>query len=166
MQRVIDPVEILYLSFMERWQRTAPSDRRQGYLDGETARNTQTARLVFLLEKIAAGNDENIYSTLAVHSRRKRAEGDSYISKDPTWMKQATPIAHSKGWFFEACTSLKQKKEKVLHHLGKLGLSAAFCESAEDFVEGKRIDQYFPTEAEEPAVWEQIRKWEEQHKDD
>jgi hypothetical protein len=164
MQRVIDPVEILYLYFMDRWQRTAPPDRHGGYLDGDPARNSQTARLVFMLRKIAAGNPERHYGTLAVYSRRERAEGDSYISKDPTWMKEPADLGD--GWYFEGCTSLPQKQQKVLHYLGKLGLSPEFCQAAEDFVANKPIDKYLPTEAEEPAVLEKIRKWGEQHKDD
>ena len=149
--RVTEPVEILYLSLMHRWQRTAPPDRHEGLLDGEPARNTQTARLIYVLQKIAAGNAERVYSTLARYSRRN--DGQSYVSKDPSWMEQPFPLGD--GWFFEGCTSLVQK-HSVVHQLSKLGLSGAFGQAVEDFVAHKPIEQYFPTEAEEEQILAKI----------
>lgn len=152
--RVIHPVEILYLSLMHRWERTAPDDRHEGLLDGKPARNTQAARLVYVLQKIAAGNAERVYSTLARYTRRN--DGESYISKNPAWMEQPFPL--SDGWFFEGCTSLIQK-HAVVHNFSKLGLSGAFSQAVEDFVAHKPIDQYFPTEAEEEKVLAKITEW-------
>lgn len=149
--RVADPVEILYLSLMHRWDRTAPPDRHEGLLDGEPARNTQTARLVYVLQKIAAGNVERVYSTLARYTRRN--DGESYISKNPSWMEQPFPLGD--GWFFEGCTSLVQK-HSVVHNFSKLGLSGAFGQAVEDFVAHKPIEQYFPTEAEEERILAKI----------
>ncbi len=35
-----EPVELLYLSLMLRWERSAPPDLHEGRLDGEPERNT------------------------------------------------------------------------------------------------------------------------------
>jgi hypothetical protein len=77
-----DPVEILYLSLMHRWWKTAPPDSHERHLDGEIARNTQITRFAYLLQKVAAGkNEDHIYQTLARYTRRN--DGESYISQDP-----------------------------------------------------------------------------------
>lgn len=160
--RVTEPVEVLYLTFMHRWQRTAPPDQHLGELDGKPARNTQTERLALVLRNIAVGpNAEQVYSTLARYTRRK--DGNSYVSKDHSWMEQPHLLSH--GWYFEACTSLVQK-QAVLHNLGRLGLSGAFSQAAEDFVADLPIERYFPTEADEPTVLAKIRAWEEKQEDD
>lgn len=149
--RVTNPVEILYLSLMHRWQRTAPIDRHEGLLDGKPARNTQTARLVYVLQKIAAGNVEHVYSALARHTRRN--DGESYISKNSSWMENPFPLGD--GWFFEGCTSLAQK-HFVVQQLSTFGLSGAFGQAVEDFVAHKPIEQYFPSEEEEEQILTKI----------
>ena len=156
--RVTDPVEILYLSLMHRWQRTSPLDRHEGLLDGKPTRNTQTARLVYILQKIAIGNVERVYSTLARYSRRN--DGESYVSRNPSWMEQPYPLGD--GWFFEGCTNLVQK-QSVVHNLSGIGLSGAFAQAVEDFVAYQPIEQYFPTEAEERQILAKIRAWEQVH---
>jgi hypothetical protein len=150
--RLCDPVEILYVALMYRWEKNAPPDRHAGFLDGEPARNTQIARLVDVLNKIAAGNDERTFSTLAQHSRRN--DGRSYISKDKSWMEQPCPL--SAGWFFEGCTSLIQKQE-IIRQFTKLGLSPAFAACVDDFVAGRTIVDYFPTEAEDREILAKIQ---------
>ena len=152
----MNTVEILYLSLMHRWERTAPPDQHKGLLDGEPARNTQAARLVYVLQKIAAGNVERTYSTLARYTRRN--DGESYISKNPSWMEQPLPLGD--GWFFEACTSLVQK-HAIVHNFSKLGLSGALGQAVEDFVAHKSIEQYFPTEAEEEQILAKIHAQEQ-----
>ena len=49
------------------------------------------------------------------------------------------------GWYLEGCMSLKDKKA-VLQYLPQLGLSPRFVPCAQDFVSGKRVDKYWPTE--------------------
>lgn len=154
--RVINPVEILYLSLMHRWEKTSPPDRHEGLLDGEPRRNTQTSRLAYILQKIAAGKVEKVYSTLARHTPRN--DGESYISKNSSWMKE--PYSLGDGWFFEGCTSLVQK-HGVVHNFSKLGLSGAFSNAVEDFVANKSIERYFPTETEEELILAKIKAWEQ-----
>ena len=157
--RVIEPVEILYLTRMQRWQRTAPPDQHQGELDGIPTRNSQTERLIYVLRDIAVGpRANNTYSILARYSRRN--DGNSYISQNTSWMIQ--PVELSNGWYFEGCTSLVQK-QSILHHLGKLGLSSIFSQAVEDFVANKSIEGYLPTEADEPAIRARIQAWEEKN---
>ena len=44
-----DPVEILYLALMLRWEKSAPANNHIGYLDGVATRNSQKARLAFAI---------------------------------------------------------------------------------------------------------------------
>jgi len=141
------PVEILYLSLMLRWQRDAPPDQHEGLLDGKPERNTQISRMAYVLRKVAAGNVEHTFQTLARYTRRN--DGRSYFSKDPSWMKEPYPLLD--GWFFEGCTSLIQK-QSFLQHLTRLGLSGAFIACADDFVASKNIKKYCPTQEEQEEI--------------
>ena len=142
--------------------RTAPPDRHEGEKGGKRIRNTQIERLAFVLGNIGVGREaEQTYSTFALDSRRN--DGNSYVSKDPSWMKQPTPLTD--GWYLEGCTSLVQK-QAMLHNFRKLGLSSAFGQAAEDFVANKSIEDYFPTDADEPAIRARIDALEEEHEDD
>ena len=130
--RVVEPVEVLYLSLMNRWEQSAPADKHKGYLDGDESRNTQAERLKYVLEKIALGNletTERVYSTLARHTRRQ--DGESYVSKNSSWMQQ--PEALSLGWYFEGCTSLEQKMN-VVAALSHVGMSGPFVQATAEFV--------------------------------
>lgn len=147
-----DPVEVLYLALMLRWERTAPPDRQQGLLDGEPERNTQISRMAYVLRKVAAGTQQRAYSTLARYTRRN--DGESYISKDSSWMKEPYPL--SDGWYFEGCTSLVQK-QSILQHLTKLGLSGAFAACADDFVAGNSVEKYLPTDQEQEEVLQKFQ---------
>lgn len=156
--RVLEPVEILYLSLMQRWANTAPLDRHQGILDGEPVRNTQTERLKYVMEKIAAGSEattQRVYSTLARYTRRQ--DGESYISRRSSWMEQ--PEELSGGWYFEGCTSLEQKLN-VVSALPHLGLSRPFVQAVAEFVAHKPFEQFFPTGEDEPEIHRRIRAWE------
>lgn len=150
---VRDAVEVLYLALMYRWEKTAPPDGHEGLLDGERERNTQISRMVYLLQKIAAGNEERTYQMLADFTRRN--DGKSYISRDPSWMNE--PRRLNERWFFEGCTSLVQK-QSFLEHLTKLGLSSVFVACADDFVSGESVGKYFPTEAEENEILRKIQE--------
>lgn len=131
-------IEMLCLGLMRHWQHSAPADNHQGILDGREIRNTQVARLVFILEKIAAGNVEHVYSTLCTHAQRR--DGESYISKNPTWMTQ--PISLSGGWYIEGCMSLAQKKDNIIQKLEKLGFTKNFRAAIDCFIENKPVANY------------------------
>ena len=156
--RVVDPVEILYLSLMRRWEGSAPPDKHQGLLDGEDARNSQTERLKYVLEKIALGSastTEHVYSTLARYTRRQ--DGESYISRNGSWMQQPEPL--SGGWYFEGCTNLEQKLN-VVAALSHVGLSGPFIQATAEFVSYKPFDRFLPTKEDEPEINKRIRAWE------
>src|SRR4051812_38655668 len=92
--RVLEPVEILYLTLMQRWEKSAPPDKHLGNLSGEPTRNTQTERLKYVFEKIALGSEattERVYSTLSRSARR--SDGESYVSKNPSWMKEPAELS-------------------------------------------------------------------------
>lgn len=145
--RLREPVEFLYLALMQRWERSAPPDKHQGFLDGEPERNTQISRFAYVITKVAAGNVERTFCSL--RDSTKRNDGESYVSKNASWMKEPYPL-HS-GWYFEGCCNLEMKKE-FLGHLLHLGLSRGFIECARDFVEGKSVEKYLPTPEEEDEV--------------
>jgi hypothetical protein len=152
--RIKDTVEILYLSLMYRWETSAPEDGKQGLLDGKPFRNTQMSRFAYVLGKITAGRQEQeIYNALARHTRKQ--DGKSYVSEDTSWMKQ--PFELTGGWFFEGCESFPQK-QKIVESLTKVGLSPAFVSAVDDFVAGKSIKSYFPTEEEEKDILAHIRE--------
>jgi hypothetical protein len=148
-----NPVEVLYLALMSRWETTAPPDGHQGLLDSEPARNTQISRMAYLLQKVAAGNEERTYQMLADLTRRN--DGESYISKDSSWMRE--PYRLNENWFFEGCTSLVQK-QSFTEHLAKLGLSSSFIACADAFVAGESVKKFFPTEEEKKEVLRKIRE--------
>lgn len=141
--RIMDTVELLYLGLMYRWEKTAPDERHEGSLDGKPVRNTQVSRLVFLLQKIAAGNENQTYQKLARYTRRN--DGNSYVSNDCSWMKEPSQL--NGDWYFEGCMSLVQKQD-VLQNLLKLGLSTTFVNCADSFVANQSVKKYFPTKEE------------------
>ena len=156
--RVVEPVEILYLSLMQRWERSAPPDRHQAFLDGEVTRNTQTERLKYVLGKIALGRPETterVYSTLSLRTRRQ--DGESYISRKSTWMQQPEPL--SGGWYFEGCTSLEQKLN-VVSALTYVGLSGPFVQATAEFVANRPIERFLPTADDEDEINRRIQAWE------
>lgn len=145
--RVKDPVEILYLSLMERWEDSAPTDGHGGILDGSPALNTQVARMARVLNFICSDATEAGYRHLACKWRR--ANGSPLLAKDPTGM--TNPHALAKGWWLEGCLSLDQKTA-LMQDLTGLGLSPVFVRSASEFVRGATIKGYFPTPEEEQEI--------------
>ena len=111
--------------------------------------------MVYLLRKVAAGNEDRTYNTLSRYSRRN--DGQAYISKDSKWMED--PCELSAGWYFEGCTSLVQK-QNILQGLTNVGLSSTFVSCADDFVAGKDIQEYLPTKEEQEKILAQIEKQE------
>lgn len=140
-------VELLYLSLMLRWERTAPPDRHRGLLDGVPEGNTQTSRFAYVLRKIAAGSEDWFYPALSERTRRN--DGRSYVSKDASWMIEPYPL--SSGWFFEGCTSLPQKQSFV-QELTKLGFSPVFVSCLDDFVAGKSVEAFMPSPEEQEGI--------------
>jgi hypothetical protein len=110
-----------------------------------------------LLRKVGAGAKERVFSTLARYSRRN--DGESYISKNSSWMTEPYPLLQ--GWFFEGCTSLEQK-QSILQHLTKVGLSPTFAACADDFVAGKSVVKYLPTDEEQEEIIRKIKEKEAQ----
>ena len=146
-----NPEEYLYLAVLERWERTAPSDGHDGVFDGKPASNTQTARIVKVLRMLTGLHDLEL-KKLQRHTERR--DGRSNISKDAHWMRQRYELG--KGWYFEGNMSLADKK-KILDALPKLGLSSPeFVVCAQDFVEGKSLGKYWPSEEE---AGHQIEQW-------
>ena len=149
--RLRDPVEILYLTLMHRWQSTAPDDRKQGLLDGVPEVNSQVARLAYVLTKIAAGQVERTLSKLEKLTGRR--DGSSYITKHKQQLEN--PYALLDDWYLEGCTSLEQKRN-IIRELKMLGLTPTFVRAVDDFVSAKPIDKYFPTNAEAEQILQQI----------
>jgi hypothetical protein len=151
--RLTDPVELLYLSLMIRWERTAPPNRHEGILDSKPERNTQISRMGYVLQKVAAGDTEHTFKTLQRYTRRK--DGKSYISEGFSWMKEPYPLGD--GWYFEGCTSLFQKLS-FLKGLKSLKLTDTFVACASDFVAGKSVEKYLPTEEDQEETLREIQE--------
>ena len=145
-------VEILYLSLMLRWERTAPPDRHKGIQEGVAKINSQTARLAYVIKLLALGVEDKVFGTFERYTRRN--DGNSYISSDPSWMESPYPIFS--GWYFEGCTGLSQKLS-CIRCVSKLGLSAVFEKCIEDFVAGATVVEYMPTREEQEAILESLR---------
>jgi hypothetical protein len=60
--RIKDPVEVLYLTGMLQWERTAPLDGRHGFLGDQPAQNTQISRMAYVLRLIPDGSAEHAFS--------------------------------------------------------------------------------------------------------
>lgn len=155
-------VEYLYFVLMLRWESQAPPDKHEGLLDGEPARNTQIARMGYILHKIAVGRYEvQTYQTLARYSRRN--DGRSYVSTDSSWMKE--PYLLSKGWYFEGCTSLKQKQD-IVQGLTRAGISQLLVDCIDDFIAGKSIAGRAPSDAEAEEILQRSIQEERRHDED
>lgn len=144
-------VELLYLALMLRWEKSAPRDGHQGLLDGRLERNTQKSRLVYVLGKIAAGNDRFFP---ALSQRTRRNDGNSYVASDSAWMTDPYPLAG--GWYVEGCMSLPQKQD-VVSAVVRLSHSRLFGACVNDFIAGKSVRRYMPSiEQQEELVRELI----------
>lgn len=150
--RLRNPVEILYLDLMHRWQSTAPGDGKHGTLDGMPEINSQVARLAYVLNKIGAGQIKKIFSKL--ESLTERRDGSSHISKYKEQLENPYPLLD--GWYLEGCASL-EKKHDLVRELRMLGVSPTFVRAVDDFVSGKSIDKYFPNDGELVEIVRQIR---------
>jgi len=145
--------EIFLANLLVRWLITAPKDQNQGLLDGEPIRNSQSSRMQYALKKLLIGIEDKSYIVLSRYARRN--DGNSYISKDYSWMIK--PVQLNNLWYFESTISLEQKLN-ILSYLNKIGFSSALTNCVCDFVSNKDIDKYFPTEAESNEILKQCKK--------
>jgi hypothetical protein len=141
-----DPVEVLYLGLMLRWEKTAPKDKHWGLLDDVPECNSQKARLAYVLRKIAAGNG-SFFPRMSLLTRRR--DGRSYVSCDHSWMSD--PCVLLDGWYLHGCMSLEQKQEMV-SAVVKLGHSPLFGAALDDFIEGKSVRRYMPTPEQQEEI--------------
>ena len=139
MPHLSDPVEILYVALMLRWEKSAPPDNHLGSLDGIPTRNSQKARLAYLLRKIAAGNPRFL-PALSVRTRRQ--DGESYVSTNSSWMVE--PCELLDGWFLEGCMRLEQK-ESVTSAVVRIGHSALFGACMNEFIAGSSVRDFMPS---------------------
>lgn len=142
--------ELKLLALLLKWQNDAPKDGclfRGGLLE---ERNTQVTRLGYFLRIIVQNNDdyERIYKQLELVTRRTR-DDNSYFSQQSSWMKE--PYCIKENWFFEGCTSLRQK-QGFIHEMTKIRLSSGSrlstqcVDCASDFIAGKNLEEYQPPE--------------------
>ena len=156
--KITESVELLYLSLLLRWERNAPQDQHQGLLDGVPERNTQISRLIYIMRKIAAGSVDRTFRIMAIHTRKN--DGGSYISKDESHMTD--PRELDRGWYFEGCTSLKQKQD-IIQSLSKVGIFPTFIACVDDFVAGKSVEKYVPSDEEQDRL---IEMWDRDQESD
>ena len=133
---------------MLSWEKTVPQDRHHGYLDGVPTQNSPTARMTFILNKIAAGQEERVYGLLS-RCARKQNDEKSYISRDSSRMENPCPLLN--GWFFESCASTEQK-QNILQFLTKLDLSQTLVNCIDEFVAGKSIKSRTPSDEETEEI--------------
>lgn len=152
---ITDPMELLYLALLLRWEKTAPQDKHQGRLDGKSERNTQVTRMAYVLQKVWNDVGERLPEILSRYSRRD--DGKSYISKDFSWMVEPFPLQN--GWYLEGCMDLG-RKQMILQHLTACGLSTEFAACVDDFVAGKSVEGYFPDENDREVVFRKMLRHE------
>lgn len=148
--------ELQFLVLFIKWQTNSPEDRHKIQSTFINKRNTQTTRLAFILNLMALikTRDFNItFQQLAKYTFRTK-DKNSYLSKDTSWMKEPH---HIKGdWYFEGCTSLKQK-QACIQNITKIQFPDSFqfspglSDCSEDFIANKNLDKYKPTERDEEA---------------
>src|SRR4051812_39959829 len=87
--------EYLCLYHLSKWEDTAPPDKHMGTLAGRgDVKNTQTARMSRLLTLVVAVNPADMDASFEkLIKRTQRKDGNSYISKDKSWMTEPYEIA-------------------------------------------------------------------------
>lgn len=150
---ITNTVELLYISLMLRWQRSAPPDGHQAPLDGVPTVNSQAQRLAYILKKIVVGQEKRALPCLARYTRRN--DGESYVSTNRAWMDK--PLSIADGWWLEGTQSLKQKLALV-DQLGHLGHSGLFIEAVGAFVSHEPIDEFVPTPEQQEELLEDLQR--------
>ncbi len=128
-------MEMLYIMLLGKWEETAPLPGKFGLFNGIHLKNSQQARLQYLLKSIGVNNPEKTYSTLAVKTRKPRDE-DSMI----TTHKPARGLPLLGGWHLDCCLNVGQKLE-IVGALCHLDYSRDFIEISKGFVIGKSISE-------------------------
>lgn len=129
-------LEMVHIHGMSKWESTAPAPGAIGVLGGVVLKNSQQARLQFLLENVGASKPDQAYSTLASKTRDQKGTGDSKVTtKKPA---QYLPLLGS--WYLNSCLNLRQKME-IVDALWHLGFSPRFIAIAKTFVAGKPISE-------------------------
>jgi len=127
-------LEMIHIYGMAKWESTAPAPGTVGLRSGTSLKNSQQARLQFLLENVGVPNPEQAYFTLALKTRNAKGNGDSKVTtKRPA---QGLPLLGS--WYLDTCLSLPQKLE-IVDALRHLDYSGRFVAIARKFVAGKPI---------------------------
>lgn len=141
--------ELNRLALLVKWQKDSPKDRHQIQNYSLDIRNTQTTRLVFVLNLIVKNDDfNNIFQKLAKYTVRQKDQ-NAYLSKDSSWMREPYPVRGD--WYFEGCTSLKQKKD-CLQYITKIRFpsgfrfSTQFSDCVGDFIADENLEKYKPVE--------------------
>jgi hypothetical protein len=129
-------MEMLLFLCMGRWESTAPPDRRVGVYCGVDMKNSQQARLQYLLCLVGCIDADRTYSTLAVRTRRPRT-CDSIITTNKP--ERGLPLRGR--WYLDSCLELKRKLDVVVDALWHVGYSREFIEVARRFVAGKPLVQ-------------------------
>lgn len=144
--------EISRLALLVKWQKDSPEDRHQIQSYSSNKRNTQTTRLGYVLNLMVIKNDnfDSIFQQLANYTVRQK-DRNTYLSKDSSWMKEPYPVKGD--WYFEGCTSLKQKKD-CIQNITKIRFptgfrfSIQFSDCAADFIANESLEKYLPIESE------------------
>ena len=156
--RLKDPVEILFLGLLLRWENTAPPDKTQGFLDDNPERNTQMSRMAYVLNKVGTGVEDKYFLKLSVGASWSKLSG-TFLDKNNDHMENPYPLNAS--WWLDGCASLERKLE-MMQDLTKLGISPTFTRCACDFIAGESVASYMPTEEEQDEIVRKIREEEGQ----
>lgn len=148
-------IELDFLAMFVLWKRCSTEDGHKFYSGG---RNTQTARLIFVLNLIAdhfQGKDYNaIFLQLAKRTTRKK-DNNSFLSQDSSWMREPHTVRGD--WYFEGCTNLRQKQVfmqniRKMRFPGGFQFSPQFSGCVDDFLEYKKsLEKYEPTKDDKEA---------------
>jgi hypothetical protein len=111
------------------------------------------SRMAFVLNKVGAGVEDKYFQKLAVGASWSKP-GGQFLDKNMEHMEN--PITLNKGWWLDGCASLERKIE-MMQDLTKLGLSPTFARCACDFVAGKSVATYMPTESEQDEIIQTLR---------
>jgi len=144
--------ELELLAFLVEWGNKTPEDRKGIQSQHYYKQNTQTTRLSFVLNLIVANNKKfnDVYKQIERLTTRAK-DGNSYFSKDSSWMKE--PYHIKEGWYFEGCTSLVQKQRCIqkltnIKFLSGFRFSGIFSDCLCDFIADSNLSKYIPIEDE------------------
>ena len=132
--------------------KNAPLEGKQGLLDGKPERNTQISRMAFVLNKVCVLLEEKYFLKLSTGPSWSKP-GGKFLDKNNTHMTNAHSL--KKGWWLDGCASL-DKKIETMYDLRKIGMSYTFINCTCDFISGKSIKSYLPSEKEQDGIIKKI----------